>query len=130
MRIRERALQRVVAAAQRGDEIRRALGLRDLEAARIVLGEALAAAHDVQRRALLGARLRQHEHAGVELQNQGDELGRLVGPGRPPLEAARDHQVDHEPEVRLEADRDPLAEPAQIDDAQPDGRVDRRVDAA
>ena len=34
-----------------------------------------------------------------------------------PVQAARDHQVQNEPEIAVETDRDALAEPPQCDDA-------------
>src|SRR4029078_1672452 len=124
----ERALERVVAATQCGEKFARAR-VRDLEPAWVVLREPTLAAHDVQRCTLLRARLRQQQRAVVEAERERDELRRLVRPRFAPLEAARDHQMNHEPDVVFEADRDALAESAKMDDALSDRLGDTRLPA-
>ena len=52
------------------------------------------------------------------------------GPAWPPLQPARDHQMQHEPDVVVEADRDALAEALEANDAGSVHGIDRRLDAA
>src|SRR4029077_20542937 len=88
-RIRQRALQRVIAAAERREKL---LGpdRRELEAARVVIRERARPANDVQRRALLRPSLGEQEGSVVEAEHERDESARLVGPRRPPPGAGGD----------------------------------------
>ena len=75
-----------------------------------MLGQGLPPPHDVKAGALLGAGLRQEKDAAREV-----ERGERRPSGHPrtrplPMQAARDHQVQHEKEVVVQLEDDPLAE--------------------
>jgi len=73
----------------------------------------VAAQHE-QRRAPFGAGFREHERAGGKI-----ERCEIVAPAelcvrRPPMQSSGDHQMEHEPQVVVEADRDALADAPQL----------------
>ena len=112
-RVGERALERVVLARERARRTASSVASSDLEPAAVELRERVRAAHDVERRALLRARLGEDQRARREVE-RGE---RRPCPGRRarrriPAQAAGDHEVDDEEEIVLEAEHDALAEPA------------------
>ena len=128
-RVGERALEGVALAGERraeGCEV----GVEHLEAAGVEGRHGRRPAHDVQRGALLRARLREHQRAGRKLERGKSHLPRDARAGRPPVKAARDHQMEDEEEVALELEDDALADPAESDDASSHRLRERRVDRA
>jgi hypothetical protein len=128
-RVGERALQRVVLQGERAAE-RLEVDLEYLEAARIMRRERVFALHEVQRCPLLGAEFGQREAAvgeveGSERMPAGELRARLS-----PVQAAVDHEVQDEPEVLVQAERDALAEAAQAADVPAQGGGERRVHGA
>ena len=102
-------LDGVVLAPQRRREVGQA-GLQDLQPAGVVRQHGFPARLGVKRGPLLGARLGQDQGPGRKIEGRqaallGDLRARLL-----PMQAARDHQVQDQPEVALEAERDALAE--------------------
>ena len=79
-----------------------------------IASRAASTAKDVQRRAAFAAGLGEHERPGWKI-----ERGEVIAPGelrgrRAPVQTAGDHQVDHEPQVIVEADRNALADASQF----------------
>ena len=91
----------------------RLVGVEHFEPAGIVLGAVRFAAHQVQRRPAFAAGLGEDQRAGGEVKRRQPDLARRLGPLRLPVQSARDHQVQHEKQVRLQREDDPLAEPPQ-----------------
>src|SRR5262245_41988871 len=92
VRIRERALQRVVLARERGAECVE-VTIERLDAAAIVRVEARAPLHDVQRRALLRPGFREEERSVLEVEGgEAAARGRLGG-ARKPVTETREHEV-------------------------------------
>src|SRR5690606_27423731 len=106
------------------------IGLVELETAAVVRRDRRRAALDVKRRALLRARLRDEQLAGLEADAKCSLTRGRSGRRLPPLQAPGDHQVQHERELLLELNHDALAEPRYAFDAKPDDRVDRRLGRA
>jgi hypothetical protein len=84
----------------------------------------------VERGAALRADLGQDQVAGGKV-----EGGRAAAVGQPgagvrPVQAASDHQMEHQPQLAREADRDARAQSAQALDAPTRGAADRRLYAA
>ena len=91
------------------------IGLQHLQPAGVERPQRRLALHEVQRRPPLRARLGKGERPVVELEHcERDPAGRS-GAGRQPAQPPRDHQVDHEEELALELEHDPLADPAEAD---------------
>ena len=104
------ALDRVALAAQPLGELRGGRG-EHVEAAAIELGERRAPGDEVQRRALLRRRLGEDQRAVRKVERGEPDLVRDLLAALLPAQPARDHQVDHDEAVALDADHDPLAEP-------------------
>src|SRR5262249_42396659 len=128
-RIGERALHGMVLA---DEGLAKALevGLEHVETAGIVGAQARLAADDVERCALLRARLGHEQRPLAEVEGRERDLARGLRPARPPAKPPRDHQMKHEKEVILEPEDDPLAEAAQLDDPLPFRGADRHIDRA
>ena len=107
-------------------------GVERLDAAGIERAQRRLAAHQLQRRALLRARLGEEQRAVLE-DERGEHqlrphprfLARLA-----PAQAARDHQVDDEKQIVVEGEDDALADAAHAADDRAVDRVDRRIDRA
>ncbi len=85
---------------------------KDLDAAGIDRLKGLFAAKDVERSAALAARLGEDEGAGREVKG-GEVLPACqLGLRRAPVEAASDHEMQHEPKIAVDADRDTFADAA------------------
>jgi hypothetical protein len=98
--------------------------------ARIDGVEPLFAAHHMQRGAALAAGFCERERAAGKI-----EASKGVSPSqlcirRLPMQAAGNHQVQDEPEVAIDADGNPLADPAQGDDGAAFNTGKRRVNGA
>ena len=128
-RIRQRALERVALAEERGAEVGER-GVEDLDPARVERREVRLAADEVEPRAPLRPRLDEEERAGREVERGETPLPRDRPAGLGPPEPARDHQVDHEEEPALEPDSDPFADAAQLGDRASLGLLQRRVPRA
>ena len=90
--------------------------------------EGLLAAEDVQRGAAFGAGFGENEmRAGREVEGEQPVAAGELGLRRTPVQAAGDHEMDHEPETAFETDGDALADAAQSPYGAPfdggDGRV-------
>ena len=101
--------------------------LEDLEAARVVLAKRRLALDQVERRPLLRAELGERQRAFRKIE-RGQRIAAAELGGRLfPVQAPVDHQVQDEPQVVLEAERDALAEAAQPADVFAIERADRRL---
>ncbi len=67
----------------------------------------------MERRPLACPGLGHEDRAGGEVERRDAELAGNAPARRAPVEAARDHQVEHQVELLLEADHQALAEPAE-----------------
>ena len=130
-RIGQGALQGVILAQQRLPE-RRRIGIQDLQAAAVVLGQPRAPRHQVQRRAPRGARLGEHQRAGVELKAGQPHLARNLRRRVAilPAQAAGDHQVDHQEQIATQGEHDALAEPLHGLHPRAVRGADRRIEGA
>ena len=89
--------------------------------------QALPAADEEQGRAVLRAGLGQDQAAVREVEGRQRALARELRAGAFPVEAAGDHEMEDQPEIVVEPDRDPLADPLKLADRLAESRVDRRV---
>ena len=104
--------------AQRRDELRRASRRARSSPPGSSAASAASPADEVQRRAPLRARLGEEQRPGREVERrQADLAPASFAPGGLPVQPARDHQVQDEPEVALEPDGDALADAAHLADA-------------
>src|SRR3954451_20158206 len=97
MRIGQRALDGVALARQRRVK-RLERGVEWFDAAGIECAQRFLAAYDLQRGALLRARLAEEQRTVGKFERRQDHLGPDAGllPGLAPTQAAGDHQVDDE----------------------------------
>ena len=114
---------------ERGAE-RWEVGVEDLEPAAIELAQGVRAAHQMDGRAALGARLGQGQGARGEVEGGEPDLPRQPRARALPVQAAGDHQVQHQEEIAVERDDDALAEARDPDHVAPTGVGERRVDGA
>src|SRR5262245_41743647 len=128
-RIGERAFQRVILGGQSRAEFfeRR---LEHFETTRVLRLQRLAAAEYEKRCATLRACLGQRERAGVEREDGECRARATLGACGKPVQPARDHQVENEPVVALEANGYPLPDAAECNDAAAVQRAERRVERA
>jgi len=118
-------LERVILAAQSTCELVERGG-HHVDAARIVHGERAASLHDVQRRTFARAGLGERENAALEIEERERDLRGCLAAFRRPLQPSRDHQVDDEKVVAVEAEHDALADPFDRSDRAPEQRIERR----
>src|SRR6185437_3326093 len=128
-RVGERAFERMVLAPQPLRELRETR-FEDLDAARVLQLQIVLPLYDVKRGPTLGSGFGQRERAALEC-----KLGqhRAAPPRRTPLEpvqAARDHQMQDQPKIALEPDRDALSNAPHLGHPSPDGRCGGRYRGA
>ena len=63
---------------------------------------------------MLCASFREHEGAIRKIESRQASAPRKLCSSRPPVEAAGDHQVQHQPEIAFYANRNSLADPPQF----------------
>ena len=119
VRVGERALERVALGGERGVELPRRR-LERFQPARIVGGEGVGVGDRMERGALLGSRLGEHQAAPREVEGEQRVAAADRGPGRAPVEATGDHQVEDQERPPLEREDDPFAQPRETDDAPAD----------
>ena len=129
MRIGQRAFECVILAAKRGFKCFWTHG-EHIEPAGIVLGESGGSFDEVEGRAAFAARFGEDQRAVREIERRQIELAGQACPARLPVQAAGDHQVDHKPQLVLEADRDPFAQAAQLANFLAGDRFKRRLERA
>lgn len=129
-RVGEGALESVVGGEKDGGELLE-IGVEDFEAAGIERAEAVFAGDDVKRGALLGASFGPEKRAVGKI--EGGEAARRryldatkLRTQRAPVKAARDHQMEDEPEAVFEADTDAFAEAADLEDFLAGGGAEGR----
>ena len=88
-----------------------------LEPLRIERGERRLAAHDVDRRLPLRPGLGEDHRAGWKVECRQANLAGNRGPGVPPAQPSRNHQVHDDEEFVREGEDDPLAHPSQAEHA-------------
>ncbi len=112
-RIGERAFERVIAPLEHRQKLLWA-GREHIEAARIMFAQFAVAPHHVQRRAALAARFRQQERAVFKIKGGKLVFSRQPCAGRFPVQSSGDHQVQHEPQLIIQPDGNPLAQSPQL----------------
>jgi hypothetical protein len=125
-RVGERALQRVIALAQARAE-RGEIGPEHFHSAAIVVGELRLAREHMQRRATFRAGFGERQRAVGEFEREERGAHLAAMSLLIPVEPAGDHEMDEDPPVAFEADRNPLADPAQREDRAPFARLQRRI---
>ena len=122
VRIGQSALQRMIPDGQAAREFFERCG-HDIDSAGIECGQPRLARSHMQRRALLRSGLGQREAAVVEQERgQGAAAVGLLG-FLAPVQASGDHQVQHQPDVVIEADRDAFADAPERSNLVPHARV-------
>src|SRR5688572_7609744 len=106
--IRERTLERVVLAPESRFELV-SPDLQRLGAASVELGERILALYQRDGCAPLGAGLRQNQRTVVKVERSESEPAGKLRAGSKPAQAAGDHEVNHDPEIAIESDRDALS---------------------
>src|SRR5499427_10456436 len=127
MRIGQRAFDRVVLARQRLAKLLER-DLEGLDAAGIERLQRRLSLYELHRRALLRSGFGEPERAVLEFKRGEHDLRaqpQLLAT-RPPAEPAGDYQMDDEKEVGIERQYDPLANPPDAANGQPDDRLNRR----
>jgi hypothetical protein len=112
-RICQRPLQGAVFPDQRGAEAFR-IGGKNVNAARVHGEQAGLSCHHVERCPPPGAGLGERERARREIESRQILPALENGVNRLPMQPAGDHQVQHQPEVAFQADRDALSHPPQL----------------
>src|SRR4030095_3596077 len=115
MRIGQRPLQRVVLAPQRIAEGSK-IGVHHFQTTRIMAGERVAALDDMQRGLMLGPGFSEQQRAMLEVDRKLAQLARYLDSHGLPPKTAGDHQMEHEKELAIRFEHDPLSESVQIDD--------------
>jgi hypothetical protein len=113
--VRERALERVVLAAQRVAK-RAGGGGEGLEPARVQRRERGFTAHEMQRRAARGARFGEDQGAAREVEGRESHPARDRSPRGLPSQTPGDHQMQHQEQVGVESEHDAFAQAAQVGD--------------
>ena len=70
--------------------------------------------HQVQRRALLRAGLREQEAAVRKIESGKTARPRHLDAAGAPMQASRDHEVQHQPKVVIQANSDTFADPPEL----------------
>ena len=126
MRIGKGALKRMVLTCKCVAK-RLQIGDEDVDAAGIHCKQCRFSRDNMQRRATCRAGLGEHERAARKI-----ECGEIVAsaerrPRRLPVEATCNHKMHDEPEVAIEADGDPFADPSHVAHNASRGVRDRRI---
>ena len=108
-RIGQRALDRVPLAAQPLGELRAVVASNTSRPPRSNSASASRPCNDVHRRALLRRRLGEDQRAVREVERREPDLARDLLAALLPAQPPRDHQVDHDEALALDADHDALA---------------------
>lgn len=114
-RIGQGSLQRPILSHKRrskGSEIAR----KDVDAARIDQPQRLFSLQNMKRCPAFAARLREHQRTFRKVEGGKSIAARQLRSRRSPVQPARDHQVQHQPEIVIEAEGDALADPPQLPD--------------
>src|SRR5262245_37594708 len=90
----------------------------------------VAAAHDVHGGLPLGPGLGEDQSAVVEIDGEEPNLAGHFRAAVLPAKASGNHQVDHEEQLALEFENDPLAKTMEVEDLCAAQGVQRRVDGA
>jgi hypothetical protein len=106
------------------------VGVENFQTARIVGAEAALAANDVERRALLRARLGDEQRSLREIERRESHLPEGLCAARSPAKPPGYHQMKNEKEIILEREDDPLAEAAKLDNPLSFRSADRHLDRA
>ena len=127
--IGQHALERMVLGGE-GCAERREIGLQHLEAPGIVLAQGRFAPGQVDGRALLRARLGHEKRPRRAIQGGHADLARDLRPGRLPVQAPGDHEVEDHEELVVQLDDDPLAQSPQATHGLAADGGEGRVDGA
>src|SRR5260370_1085707 len=103
----QRELDGMVFTSQRCPESRE-IGLPHLEPTPIEIGQRGLAPHEMERGALLRARLCQKKRAVLEVEGCQVHLSGELDTDSPPVKPARDHEMDYYIYIVVEPQRDPL----------------------
>src|ERR1019366_1401725 len=117
-RIRESALESTVLLGKRGTKTGQ-VSREDFNTAGIDGEQTLFAAQDVQRGTALGAGLSQHQRTVVKVEGCQPIAAGKLGLRRLPMQAAGNHEVEHQPQVAVDADGDALADATEGPDGAP-----------
>ena len=77
---------------------------------------------------MLRARLGEEEAAVREVEGRQRVLGRELDAGGLPVEPPGDHQVQHQPQLVVQPQGDPLADAADLPDGLAARRIERRIE--
>src|SRR5262249_26530590 len=124
-RIRESPLQRVILAPQRRRELL-GRGGEDVPTAGGLLAQGVRAPNEMQRRPVLARGLREKQSTVFKVQCRETALAGKLGPPLLPMQSARDHQVENQPEIVIKGEYDPLAQSANLANCLPLDRRERR----
>jgi hypothetical protein len=114
-RVGEGALQGVGLRLQRGPKGGE-VGGENVESTGVVRGERCGAAHHVQRRPVLLARLGEEQGAARKIERGKADLAGRLGAPFPPLESPGDHQMKDQEDLVFHLPHDPLADTPQARD--------------
>ncbi len=127
--IGEEPLEGVVLAEQRGAETPRDR-LEHLDPAGVVLAQRGLALDEMDGRPPPGPGLGHDEGAGREVERGEPDLAGRLRPRALPVQAAGDHEMQHQEEIARQLDDDPLAESREAGHRPACGRRKRRFDRA
>src|SRR5215470_5176525 len=105
----EGALQGVICGQQNGGELHR-VGLENLNATGIQLAKSGLARNHMERGAFLGASFGPEKRSNGKVKRREATWRRDFHAAGPPVEPARNHQMQNEPEVAFEANTDPFSD--------------------
>jgi len=129
VRIGERALERVIGRAQRRRE-RLEGRLERLDTSRAERRQPSFACDYVERGAMLRAGLGEPQPSAIELEHREQISPARFGRRRIPVQPAGNHEMQHQPQIAGDSDRDPLADPPNLADGFAVRRAQRRIGRA
>ena len=128
-RIGEGALERVRLACQRRSE-RPEVGCEHVDAAGVVGGESQRATREIEGGAVFAAGLGEEQCAAGKIERRESQPSRDRSAGRFPPQPARDHEMQDDEVVVVEAEHDALAEPREAPDHAARELLGTRLDRA
>ena len=109
-RISKRPLQRAILLRKRRSK-RSQIAHKYLNPARINRAQSLLARHHMQRRPPLRPSLRHHQRPTRKIKSRQTLPPRKPRPRRPPMQSSGNHQMQHQPQIPIHPNRNPLPNP-------------------
>ncbi len=123
----ERSLERVILADERRPKVLE-VACEHFDSTRIDTGESHFALEDVERRPPLSTGFGEDQAPGGEIERREAEAPIERRSWSAPVEPARDHEMEDEEELPLDADHEPLSDSPELEHRAAGGGGDRGID--